>query len=131
MVKFYEYFFYRMYWYYVEKGKEDIGNDVLSCAFAMTVCPILNYITIYEYVKYLLLGNRPGNIWEYWIPTTIILVFNYLYFSRKNRKERVVTYWKNASRKEKWLLDIILVIYIIFSFACSMWVFYALVNYLL
>ena len=128
MVKFYEYFFYRMYWYYVEKGKEDIGNETLSCVFGMSIFPMLNYITIYEYVKYLLYGNKPVNVWEYWIPLTIMLVCNYLYFSRKNRKKRIVDYWSKISKKKKYILDVVLVFYMIVSFLSSMWMFYMLVN---
>lgn len=128
MVKFYEYFFYRMYWYYVEKGKEDIGNETLSCVFGMSIFPMLNYITIYEYVKYLLYGNNPVNVWEYWIPLTIMLVCNYLYFSRKNRKKRIVDYWSKISKKKKYILDVVLVFYMIVSLLSSMWMFYMLVN---
>ena len=128
MVKFYEYFFYRMYWYYVEKGKEDIGNETLSCVFGMSIFPMLNYITIYEYVKYLLYGNNPVNVWEYWIPLTIMLVCNYLYFSRKNRKKRIVDYWSKISKKKKYILDVVLVLYMIVSLLSSMWMFYMLVN---
>lgn len=131
MVKFYEYFFYRMYWYYVEKGKEDIGNETLSCVLGVSVFPMLNYITIYEYVKYLLLGNRPVNVWEYWIPATIILVYNYLYFSRKGRKKLIVDYWSKTSKQKKMKLDILLIIYMVASFLISMCIFYMLVNNLL
>jgi len=128
MVKFYEYFFYRMYWYYVEKGKEDIGNETLSCVFGMSIFPMLNYITIYEYVKYLLYGNNPVNVWEYWIPLTIMLVCNYLYFFQKNRKKRIVDYWSKISKKKKYILDVVLVFYMIVSLLSSMWMFYMLVN---
>lgn len=128
MVEFYEYFFYRMYWYYVEKGKEDIGNEILSCSFGMTLFQSLNYIFVFEFIRYLLLGYRYGNIWEYWIPVTIILVCDYLYFSRKGRKDRIIQRYKNISKQRKIKLDIILIIYMIFSFIFFMFISYMIAN---
>jgi len=134
MVKFYEYFFYRMHWYYVEKMKEDIGNEILSCCFAMCLIHSLNYVFVFECIRYFILKwqglNDFNNLnkWEYWIPATIILVCDYLYFSRKGRKERIVAYWTKASKQEKLRRDIILIIYLIVSFVLVAWIAYVIRN---
>lgn len=130
MVKFYEFFFYRVHWYYVEKGKENIGNDVLSCAFGMTFFLGFNYAVIHDTIKYIILDYRYFNIniMQYWIPATIILVSNYWYFSRKQRKERIVTYWKGISKREKRKFDVLLVIYMFISIVLILTTAYMIRN---
>ncbi|WP_455511844.1 hypothetical protein [Butyricimonas paravirosa] len=112
MVKFYEYFFYRMYWYYVEKGKEDIGNETLSCVLGMSFIQGFNFVVLFEFIRFLILGIRDSNVWFYWVPLTIIIICNYMYFSRGGRKKRIVDYWKKAPKREKVKMDVMLIIYI-------------------
>lgn len=128
MVKFYEYFFYRMYWYYVEKGKEDIGNETLSCAIGMSLFQGFNFVVLFEFIRFLILGIRDSNIWFYWVPVTIIIISDYMYFSRGGRQKRIVDYWKKAPKREKVKMDVILISYMVGTVLTTFWMAYMIRN---
>ena len=130
MVTFYEYLFYRMYWYYVIKCKEDIGNETLRCVFTMSFFQTANYVTIYDNIKYTMRDyyNWYSDVWEYWIPLTIIIIVDYLYFSYKNRDKRIVDYWSQVTKQRKIKLDIILVSYLVISTLLLMGTSYIIKN---
>lgn len=128
MVRFYEYFFYRAHWYYVEKLKEDLGNDTLSCVLGMSFIQGFNIVVLFDSVRYFILNIRNSDVWYYWIILTGIVIYNYWYFSRKGKKKRIIDYWKSVPKRERRKMDIILLVYITCTLLTTGWIAYMIRN---
>ena len=124
MVEFYEYIFYRMYWFDVKKTRNFTPREgILSATLKMSVLGDLNFIFIAEGVNYIFNPSNRVCDMAYSLPPVIIIVaLNYYYFSRKGRKDEIVNYWeKQATKEERFNMDVKLIAYIVLSFASVIW----------
>lgn len=110
MVEFYHYMFYKASNYYKDKDFP-IYSPVMLMSFVMS----LNYAIVYDVVSYFVYNDRSPSKWAYWIPLTIIIVFNYWYFSKDSRWKSVVKWGDKMSRQEKRERNIYYWIYVIMT----------------
>lgn len=114
MVEFYHYMFYKAYLWQVRKMK-DVNIPVYSSVLAMSFVISLNNAIVCDVVSYFVYYYRSPNIWAYWIPLTVICVFNYWYFSKDSRWKSVVKWGDKMSRQEKRERNIYYWIYVIMT----------------
>ena len=123
MVEFYEYIFYRMYWFDVKKTRKFTPKEgVLSASITMSLLEGLNFIFAAESINYLFNPNYKTCDIPYVFPALVFTALNFCYFSRKGRKDEIVNYWeKQATKEERFNMDVKLITYIILSFASTTW----------
>ena len=110
MVEFYHYLFYRASSYYKDKD-----FPVYSPVILISIIICLNYVTVFDTVNYFVYHDRWPSKWEYWVPLTVILIFNYWYFSKNARWQSVVKWGDKMPRIEKRRRNIYYWVYIVIS----------------
>lgn len=114
MVEFYHYMFYKAYLWKVRKMK-NIDLPLYSSLILMSFVMSLNCAIVSDVVSYFVYYNGNPSVWTYWIPLTVICVFNYWYFSKDSRWKSVVKWGDKMSRQEKRERNIYYWIYVIMT----------------
>ena len=132
MVEFYHYMFYKAYLWQVRKMK-NIDLPLYSSSILMSFVMSLNCAIVSDVVSYFVYYNGNPSVWTYWIPLTIICVFNYWYFSKDSRWKSVVKWGDKMSCIEKRERNIYYWIYVITTlllFAIEFYIRYENVFYI-
>jgi len=120
-MNFFNYLFYRLYWLQTSILKEK-DVPLFFAVLELSVLQGLNIIFIIEFFLFYILGlSFQLNKEIYIIIGLITFIIDFIYYKRKNRYRKIFKYFDQIEKKNKFIKDIFILIYVILTFILMIW----------